>query len=52
MATACIPQTTGGFEPKGKPTVATFDQGHASTAHGRRRGVLRRMLARELEGAA
>ena len=34
MATACIAQVTFGFEPKGKPLVATFDQAHASTDGG------------------
>jgi hypothetical protein len=34
MATACIPQITFGFEPKGKPIVAVFDQPHASSDGG------------------
>jgi hypothetical protein len=34
MATACIPQITFGFEPKGKPIVAAFDQPHASSDGG------------------
>ncbi len=34
MATACIPQVTFGFEPKGKPVVAAFDQSHASSDGG------------------
>jgi Transposase DDE domain group 1 len=34
MATACIPQVTFGFEPKGKPVVATFDLPHASSDGG------------------
>ena len=34
MATACIPQITFGFEPKGKPVVAAFDQPHASSDGG------------------
>jgi len=34
MATACIPQITFGFEPKGKPIVAAFDQAHASSDGG------------------
>jgi hypothetical protein len=34
MATACIPQITFGFEPKGKPIVATFDLPHASSDGG------------------
>ena len=34
MATACIPQITFGFEPKGKPVVARFDQPHASSDGG------------------
>jgi hypothetical protein len=34
MATACIPQVTFGFEPKGKPVVAAFDQPHASSDGG------------------
>jgi hypothetical protein len=35
MATACIPQITFGFEPKGKPIVAAFDQPYASSDGGR-----------------
>jgi Transposase DDE domain group 1 len=34
MATACIPQITFGFEPKGKPIIAAFDQAHASSDGG------------------
>ena len=34
MATACIPQVTFGFEPKGKPVVVVFDQPHASSDGG------------------
>jgi hypothetical protein len=34
MATACIPQVTFGFEPKGKPVVVAFDQPHASSDGG------------------
>ena len=34
MATACIAQVTFGFEPKGKPVVARFDQPHASSDGG------------------
>src|SRR4026209_2193761 len=34
MATACIPQITFGFEPKGKPIVAAFDPPHASSDGG------------------
>jgi hypothetical protein len=34
MATACIPQITFGFEPKGKPVVVAFDQPHASSDGG------------------
>jgi hypothetical protein len=34
MATACIPQITFGFEPKGKPVVAIFDRPHASADGG------------------
>ena len=34
MATACIPQVTFGFESKGKPVVARFDQPHASSDGG------------------
>jgi hypothetical protein len=34
MATACIPQITFGFEPKGKSIVAAFDQPHASSDGG------------------
>jgi DDE family transposase len=34
MATACIPQITFGFEPKGKPVVAAFDMPHASADGG------------------
>jgi len=34
MATACIAQVTVGFEPKGRPIVARFDQPHASSDGG------------------
>lgn len=34
MATACIAQVPFGFEPKGKPVVARFDQPHASSDGG------------------
>ena len=46
MATACIPQITFGFEPKGKPIVATFDQPHASSDGG---AVLLKSLDTQLE---
>jgi hypothetical protein len=45
MATTCIPQTTFGFEPKGMPIVAAFDQPHASSDGG---AVLLKSL--ELQG--
>jgi len=34
MATACIAQVAFGFEGKGKPVVAAFDQPHASADGG------------------
>jgi hypothetical protein len=46
MATACIPQITFGFEPKGKPIVATFDQPHASSDGG---AVLLKSLDTQLQ---
>ena len=46
MATACIPQVTFGFEPKGKPVVARFDQPHASSDGG---AVLLKSLDTQLE---
>jgi Transposase DDE domain group 1 len=46
MATACIPQLTFGFEPKGKPIVATFDLLHASSDGG---AVLLKSLDTQLE---
>ena len=46
MATACIPQITFGFEPKGKPIVAAFDQPHASSDGG---AVLLKSLDTQLE---
>ena len=46
MATACIPQITFGFEPKGKPIVATFDQSHASSDGG---AVLLKSLDTQLQ---
>jgi len=46
MATACIPQITFGFEPKGKPIVATFDMPHASSDGG---AVLLKSLDTQLE---
>jgi len=46
MATACIPQITFGFEPKGKPIVAAFDQPHASSDGG---AVLLKSLDTQLQ---
>jgi Transposase DDE domain group 1 len=46
MATACIPQITFGFEPKGKPIVAAFDQPHASADGG---AVLLKSLDTQLQ---
>src|SRR6266542_3391116 len=46
MATACIPQITFGFEPKGKPVVATFDMPHASQDGG---AVLLKSLDTQLQ---
>jgi Transposase DDE domain group 1 len=46
MATACIPQITFGFEPKGKPIVAAFDQAHASSDGG---AVLLKSLDTQLQ---
>ena len=46
MATACIPQVTFGFEPKGKPIVAPFDQPHASSDGG---AVLLKSLDTQLQ---
>jgi hypothetical protein len=46
MATACIPQIRFGFEPKGKPIVATFDQPHASSDGG---AVLLKSLDTQLQ---
>ncbi len=46
MATACIPQITFGFEPKGKPVVATFDLPHASQDGG---AVLLKSLDTQLQ---
>jgi hypothetical protein len=46
MATACIPQVTFGFEPKGKPVVATFDLPHASSDGG---AVLLKSLDTQLQ---
>ena len=46
MATACIAQVTFGFEPKGKPVVARFDQPHASSDGG---AVLLKSLDTQLQ---
>jgi hypothetical protein len=46
MATPCIPQVTFGFEPKGKPVVATFDTPYASSDGG---AVLLKGLDTQLE---
>ena len=46
MATACIPQITFGFEPKGKPIVAAFDMPHASSDGG---AVLLKSLDTQLQ---
>jgi hypothetical protein len=46
MATACIPQITFGFEPKGKPIVAAFDQPHSSSDGG---AVLLKSLDTQLQ---
>jgi hypothetical protein len=46
MATACIPQITFGFEPQGKPIVATFDLPQASADGG---AVLLKSLDTQLE---
>ena len=46
MATACIAQVTFGFEPKGKPIVAAFDQPHASSDGG---AVLLKSLDTQLQ---
>jgi hypothetical protein len=46
MATACIPQVTFGFEPKGKPVVVAFDMPHASSEGG---AVLLKSLDTQLQ---
>ena len=49
MATACIPQIAFGFERKGQPIVAAFEQPQASSDGG---AVLRKSLDSTMPGLA